>query len=277
MIYTSPARSITLVDYGYKNNPFVAYENLAALGTLGGTATLTGGAAVNAVSAGTYSSWLPDISGTTAIFQVSFASAQTINFAAIAAHNLGTLGGSLAVEYSTDNVSWVDGGCGVVAPADNKPMAFRMADISARYWRFSFSGLTVADPLYVNVAFLGLDLIFPRRFYQGFSPVISPTEVQLQSNVSVGGNNLGSSVVTEGSTIKAPFRLIKPDFVREDMAAFTPHFNRGGGFFFGWRCFDFPTDIYYCWRDGATLRPSIDGPRDFMAFELNMRVHEASA
>lgn len=277
MIYTSIARSIALVDYGLKNNPFVAYDNLAATGTLSGTATLAGGAAVNAVSAGTYSSWLPNISGTTAIFQVSFAAAKTINFAAIAAHNLGTLGGSVAVQYSADNVTWADGGCGVVTPTDNTPMAFRMADISARYWQFSFSGLTAAAPLYVSVAFLGLDLIFPRRFYQGFSPVVSPTEVQLQSNVSVGGNLMGSSVITEGSTLKAPFRLIPPAFVRVDMAAFTPYFNRGGGFFFGWRAFDFAADVHYCWRDGATLRPSIDGPRDFMGFELNMRVHEVAA
>lgn len=274
MIYTSPARSIALVDCGRKNNPFVAYDNLAALGTLGGTATLTGGAAVNAVSTGTYSSWLPNISGTTAIFQVSFAATETISFAAIAAHNLGTLGGSLAVEYSADNVTWVDGGCGVVTPANNAPVAFRMVDISARYWRFAFSGLTAAAPLYVSVAFLGQELIFPRRFYQGFAPVVSPTEVQLQSNVSVGGNLLGSSIVTEGSTVKAPFRLIPPDFVRSDMAALIPHFNRGGGLFFGWRPSDFAADLHYCWRDGATLRPTIEGPLDFMSFELNLRVYE---
>lgn len=276
MIYTSPARAIALFDNKIANNPFAAFDNLAASATLGGTPTLAGGAAANAVAVGTYSYWLPNVTGTTATFQVTFATAETITFAALAAHNASTLGATVAVERSADGVTWVDGGCGIVTPANGSPMAFRMpaSGPAARYWRFAFAGMTAADPLYVGVAFLGQELIFPRRFYQGFAPVVSPTEVQLQSNVSVGGNLMGSSIVTEGSTIKAPFRLIPPDFVRSDMAALIPHFNRGGGLFFGWRPSDFAEDLHYCWRDGATLRPTIEGPRDFMSFELNLRVYE---
>ena len=276
MIYTSPERAIALFYNQVENNPFVAFENLAALAALGGTSTLAGGAAANAVTGETYSYWLPNITGTTAVLQVTFAAATVVTLAAIAAHNVSALGATVAVERSADGITWVDGGCGIVTAANDSPMAFRMpaSGPAVRYWRFAFAGMAAADPLHVGVAFVGRELIFPRRFYQGFSPVISPTEVQLQSNVSVGGNLLGSSVVTEGSTVKVPLRLIPPAFVRDDMAAFIPHFNRGGGLFFGWHPSDFPADLHYCWRDGATLRPTIDGPLDFMSFELNMRVYE---
>lgn len=274
MIAISSARAIELFSAKAGDNPFVAYQNLAATATLGGTSTLADGSAANAVTGTTADYWLPNVTGTSALFAPTFATATSVSLVAIAAHNLGTLGATVQVKYSTDNISWTDSGVGFLAPTDNSPIVVRMAAASARYWQIEITGLTAGDPVYAGVVFFGNDLVMPMRFYQGFAPVISPTEVELQSNVTVGGNLVGSSIVAKGSTISAPFRLIPPSFTRGDLLPFIPHFNAGKGFFFGWRPETYPQDVHYCWRDGDAIRPTNEGPRDFMAFSINARVYE---
>ena len=180
-IVNAPNRVTELTAAGYLENPFVAWNNSAALSTtiLGGTSTLTDGAAANAVSGTTYDYWLPDVTGTTARFEVKFPAALGINCAAIAAHNLADLGGSIALRRSTDGgASYSATGLGgTITPTDNGPIVFRVAStgIDAAAWQFNFTGLTAGDPLFVGVAFFGTDMIFPRRFYKDFAPVLSPT------------------------------------------------------------------------------------------------------
>jgi len=272
MITASTARAAALVSAETSNNPFVAYENLGAAATLGGTTTLSGGPASNAVTGSTYDYWLPDVAGTTAELEFDFGSATSLTFASIAAHNAGTLGASIAVEHSTDAITWTDSGCGVIAATDDV-MAFRFVATSKRYWRFAFTGLTASDALAVGVAFLGNELIIPRRLYQGFAPIMSPTEVQLQSNVSAGGNLLGSSTIARGSSLSATISHIPATFMRGDFLPFIPHFNNGGGFFFAWRPTKYVADVHYCWRDGGTIRPSNTGPLDMMVIEFNARAY----
>lgn len=277
MIYTASARTTALTSAGQLDNPFVAYDNLMAAATLGGTTTLTDGAAANAVTGTTYDYWLPDISATTAILTADFGSAVVISFAALAAHNLSDLGGSVQVQNSADGISWSNAGVTAITPTDNTPIAFRLSTSATakQYWRFAFAGLTAGDPLYVGVAFLGDDLVMPTRFYGGFAPVLTPTEVQLQSNVSVGGNLLGSSIVSRGSTLAASFRHITAATMRSDILPMIRQFNTGSGFFFGWRPSTFDEDVHYCWRDGDVARPANDGGLDYMSFTMQMRVFEA--
>jgi hypothetical protein len=276
----STSRTAELTAAGQLENPFIAWSNLAALSTsiLGGTSTLTDGAAANAVSGTTYDYWLPSIGGTTAQFSVKLASSQNLSCFAIAAHNLATLGGTVAVQRSTDGGgTWSGAGPLTNTPTDNGPIVFRGATsgLSAADWRFAFTGLTAAAPLYMGVAFFGNETVFSRRFYKDFAPAMSPTEVQLQSNVSVGGNLLGNSVVAQGSTLTASFRNLDAAWVRANMVPFLPHYNKGKGFFFGWRPTTYPQDVDYCWREGATLRPVNAGPLAFMSLEMQMRAHES--
>lgn len=277
MIYTATARAADLAANGEENNPFVAHTNAGASATLSGTAVLTDGAATNAFTGTTYDYWLPNVSGTTAELEMQFGADASYSFAAIAAHNLSDYGATVSVQNSADGITWADAGAGTVTPADNAPIAWRMAASGndADYWRFYITGLTASDPIYIGVAFLGNDLVMPRRFYQGFSPVLQPTEVALQSNVSEGGNYVGSSVVRRGSTLQAQFDYLAPAFVRgTGFQAFQTDFNNGAPFFFGWRPQKYPEDLHYCWRTGNVIRPENTGPKDFMGYQFSARVHE---
>lgn len=273
-IATSSAKWAELSAAGYLNNPFVAWSNLGASATLGGTAVVTGGDRANAVTGSTYDKWRPDVTGTLAVLKFDFGAATSINFAAIAAHNASDYTATVVVEYSADDVTYTGGGAGAISPTDNKVMAWRMATISARYWRFRFTNLTAGDDLSVGVAFLGNELVITRRFYQGFMPVLTPTDVQLQSNVSVGGQLLGGSVISRGSTLSARIANVDESFVRStDWLAFQTAFGEGQGFFFAWRPEKYASDVYYCARAGDVIRPENSGPRDLMSLQIDARVY----
>lgn len=272
-IVTTDLRNIELADASVQNNPFVVWTNLAAAATLGGTAVLVGGDRANAVSGSTYDKWRPDVTTTEAVLSFDLGAAAAVTFAAVAGHNAAALGATVAVEKSADGSTWV--AVASVAPTDEKPIAFRFeVGIEVRYWRLRFTGLTVADPLAVAVAFLGNDLIIPRRLYQGFAPVLTPTEVQLQSNVSVGGHLLGSSTISRGSMLSAEISNVPASFIRSaDWLAFQTAFGEGKGFFFAWRPMKYTSDLHYCARDGGVIRPENTGPRDLMAIKFSARVY----
>lgn len=278
MIITASARTTALTALGQVDNPFAAWSDQAATATLSsGDGVLTDGALANAVSGTTYDYWLANVAGTATSFQVTFPTARTISFGGIAAHNLFTLGASVLVQRSTNSGgTWTDAGAGTHTPTDNSAIGFRMitSGNDAADWRFRITGLAAAAPIYVGVAFFGTDMVFPRRFYKDFAPAIQPTEVQLQSNVSVGGNLLGNSIVAQGSTMNAQIRNLDPSFIRGEMLNFIPHYNKGKGFFFGWRPSTYTQDLDYCWREGAALRPVNSGPLNLMSIELPMRAFE---
>lgn len=275
MIYPSNTRAIQLNAEGLDNNPFIAWANLAKGKTYSGTTTLADGSAANAFAGTTYDYWMPDVSGATATLIVDMGAATACDFAALAAHNLKDWGATVALAHSPDNSTYTDCGVGTVTPGDNGPVVFRFGSTSRRYWRWTFGGLTAGDDIAVGVAFLGAETVIPRRFYQGFSPVITPTEVQLQSNVSVGGNLLGSTVIGTGSVVSATVNNVDPVFIRgAAFLDFMAKFNRGQPFFFGWRPVKYPGDVHYCWRDGAVIRPTNSGPRDLMSFALECRAYD---
>jgi hypothetical protein len=274
MIYTTTPRAAALLASGEENNPFLAWDNLLASATLSGTAVLTDGARANAVAGTTYDFWLPDVTSSTAIFSADLGTSTALTFAAVVGHNVHDLAGTVRVQSSPDNTTWTDVS-DLATPGDGSPIVLRWVSASARYWRFVFGGLTSGDDLYAAALFMGRETIIPRRLYQGFSPVIVPTEVQLQSNVSVGGNLMGSSVVMEGSTLTADLRNVDPAFIRgAAFKDFMQSFNRGKPFYFSWRPTKYPEDVHYCWRDGAVIRPDNAGPRDFMAFSINARAYD---
>ena len=278
-IYISSARTTELGTQ--TDNPFIGYSNFGALSTtvLSGAATLTDGAAANAMDGTTFDYWLPNVSGSVARLQIALPAPQVVSLVGIAAHNIRTLSASVQVQRSIDGgANWSDAGAGVQTPTDNDAIVFRMTtnvSNAAANWRIGVSGLTTSDPLYIGVALFGVELLFPERFFDGYSPPITPTEVQLQSNVAVGGNLLGSSVISQGSTISTEFSYMSPAFVRGEFKTMASAFNKGDGIFFGWRPSRFPSDVHYCWRNGGTLRPVNAGGLDKMSASFSAQVFEA--
>lgn len=270
------ALASTLASAGTENNPFFGWFNR---GANSGTHTTGVGTAVNAAAMAytgtTYDAWIATPSSGNASLQTVFASgAASLTFGAIAAHNLGTIGATVALQYSTNGGStWNDCGSGSVSPSDDRAIGFYFAAETADRWRFLVTGAGSSD-VEIAVAFLGNQMTVPSRIYQGYRPSLTPTNIGLQSNVSEGGNLLGSAVVRKGSMAQASFAHVPPSFLRgATWLGFQEHFNAGGGVFWAWR----PTkygDLHYAWRDGPAVAPVNSGPNDLMSADLSMRLYD---
>ena len=271
-IIISTTRAASLSASGESNNPFVAYANVAS----GGTITTSIGAEVQSALFGatgtTYDAWSVTLDTDQAAWQVVFASSTSLSFAAMSGHNLPDISGSVSIEYSLDGgTSWTDSGAGVHTPSDRQSVGLYFTSVSATHWRFLFSGTGSEGNLTASVLFLGNVTTIPQRIYQGYSPPITPNVVDLQSNVSEGGNLLGSAIVRKGSTVQASLTDISPTFIRSsEWMEFQRQFNSGAGLFWAWR----PTkygDLYYAWREGSPLAPNNSGPTELMSFDIGMR------
>ena len=194
-ILISASKAIALSSAGTSNNPIIGWDNLgySATATTDVGTEQTEGPAVNATTGSTYDAWIAQEDTGEAALQLAFGSAQSIGFAAIAAHNIGTLGATVEVQYSTDSgASWTTVASGDTSPADDQAIAWYFDAVSSDYWRLLVTDLAADDVVSVGVFFVGNALTMGQRIYQGYTPPLTPTEVDLQSNVSEGGHLLGS-------------------------------------------------------------------------------------
>lgn len=273
-ILIDPTVAAALSLAGTSNNPIVAYDNAADDGTLStGTGTEVEAAAL-AGTGTTFDAWIATPAAGAATLQLVLVSGQSLSFGGIAAHNLGTIGATVRLEYSLNSgVAWLDSGAGPITPTDDQAIVFYFDAVSTDYWRFSITGAGAND-VEISVALFSNPITIAQRIYQGYAPPITPNTVDLQSNVSEGGNLLGSATVRKGSRASAGLTHITPAFLRgSTWTSFQTHFNSGGGFFWLWR----PTkydDAFYAWRDGGVIAPTNSGPKDYMSFELGMRFYD---
>lgn len=271
-IAVSSARATALSSAEESNNPF--FTGVSLTGTLStsiGTQVLS---ADNSMTETTFDSWTatPDGSNIAAL-QLVLAGNESPKFGAIAVHNLSEVSATVSLQYSTNSGStWTDAGAGTVTPSDNQAIGWRITGITADYWRVYITGAT--DDVSIGRLWLGDEIIMPRRFYQGYAPPLTPTEVVLETNESEGAHLLGSRVIRRSSKVQASFANLEASFVRgATWLAFQRRFNDGAGTFFAWR----PTkygDLHYGWRDGGQLIPQNSGPQDRMSLEVNMRLYD---
>lgn len=271
-IATSAARAAALATSGETNNPFVGSAKLTGTASTSvGTEVLP---AANAATGTTFDPWLATPASGAVAWQLVLPSAASPNFAAIAAHNLTGREASVRLQYSTNSgSSWTDCGAGIVTPANNEAVGFRFSGITADYWRFYVTGAT--GNISIAVCWIGDDLIIPQRIYQGYRPPLSPTAVDLNTNVSEGAHLLGSAVTERGSTFQAGFSHISPAFLRgAAWSAYQRAWNGGQPAFWAWR----PTkygDLFYAWRtqQSGVIAPENTGPNELMGFTVSGRAY----
>lgn len=281
MLTISSARASALSAAGTQNNPIVAWNNLvsSAVAITSNRSTQADGALSNASSGTTYDYWMPVTSGSsgTITYQVQLPSAQSANVVALIGHDIATIGATqVTLQSSADGVSWSSTLATITAANMGGVCdAAWTTDQTARaWWRVNIEGVpALAYPTVAGV-FIGSALQIPSRVYQGLAPVISDTEVDLQSNVSAGGNLLGSSVVRRGATMTLPIEHLADTFIRgASWLSFQQSYNEGSPFIFAWRPTAYPGDLYYGWRDGSPIVPQNSGPRAFMSVQISARIY----
>lgn len=215
----------------------------------------------------TYESWKPETMP--AWWQVDFGETVVVDYLGIAAHELGTKGCTVTVQYSADASTWYDAS-DAAAPTDDSPLLLLFSPQAARHWRILLEqAASPTDAPEVGVIYLGRILTMPRPIYGGHAPITLARETVLHQSLSRGGHFLGQGFRRTGFVGQASYRHLTAAWYREHFDPFVLAARRYP-YFFAWRPGTFADECAYVWTD-EDIRPSNMGLRDFMAVSWPMR------
>jgi hypothetical protein len=248
--------------------PTILYTNYFATGTIDATSDAAGYDKENVGTESTYDSWkgvaLPDW------VYVDAGSSVACDAAAIVAHDCGTKGNTVLLAYSTDNVSWTE--VDSVAPTDDSPILFLFGSISARYWRFRFTGGT--DEPFIGVAMVGPRLTMPNGVVTPYTPMWASKQYEMLPSNSLGGQFLGNRIIRKSAETSVTFTSVTETFAEGDLRPFMEHYNQGKAFIFASGPAVFDLDVGYCWKtSGGQIRPTYDENGTWMSVSMDVQCY----
>jgi hypothetical protein len=195
------------------------------------------------------------------------ASANPVDYIAIAKHNLGSLGITVGVGYfdTSSPPNWTT----LVADstlANDSPALFRftaqpLTTISLRLGPTSLLAR-------IAVIYAGKLLVLPRKVYQGLVPINYGRIAKVTNGRSEAGNFLGRIVTQEFVKDTIPLSLIDPAYFRSYIAAFLVD-SKENPFFFAWRPQTYPAEIGYCHMTNDPA-PINEAPHGLISMSMEM-------
>lgn len=212
----------------------------------------------------TYEFWQPATA--TAFWILTPPSDETIDYCCIAAHNLGSSGATLQVQFQMSPTTW---GVltNVTAITDDSPIFVIFQPITAPAFR-----IRVAGPVRprIGVVRFGQALQMPQPLYAGHTPLILSRQTTMRSNKSTTGEFLGRTRLRNARSTQITWEHLRADWVRQNWIPFQFAMEEDP-FFLAWRPIRFPNDVGYCYVDGGSLpAPSNMGVLDFMQVSMNV-------
>lgn len=201
----------------------------------------------------TFDGWKPITAGVVH-YTIDLGTAQPVDYWGLNSHTLGTNGGSIKLQYSSDNFAADTNDFDVlISPADDKTLFQSLAlPITARYWRFEVTSTPVSI---LAVLSLGLALESARGTEVGF---VLPRQARMNTvigNVSDGGAFLGRSVIRRGFKSQINYSIQTLAYARGEWNTFLDHAELKP-FFFSWNPkYDDPV---YCWMVGDPVNVAFD-------------------
>lgn len=246
MIYIAPGASDV-------DKPSALFDNLFIQGAVtGGSAP--DGPVTNAITGSTWDYWYPNVSSTSAI-SVSLPNQRYADAAFIDAHNLGTSGGQVRVQRSTDNGgSWTTI-YDWVSTLDNNPLMFLFPGGNGNAYRIEHRNATNSA---IGVVMIGKRLIFPFGVDDRYTSFPHARRIDVMGGNSLGGQFLGQKIIRRGGNNSITFPLLDAQWVDVDMYPFESHYNTGKPFAFATKPSFRANDLAYCWRPdrASELRPT---------------------
>ncbi len=238
---------------GARSTPRFAYENLFEddAATVSVSSEDDGFEKENAYDWNPTTFWKPTAGGDQWM-AASFSSAQPVNYIAFFAHNIGTNGGTVQLQYSTDGGStWLDA-LTPITPLSTECFYRRFTQRMAADWRVV---VTSVDPCALGLLSIGVDFALEHGDWKGFSPPVYNRDTQVTNVTSEGGVLLGRSIIAQGSKM-----AVNPEFMSEAFAEATwlPFMEHAElkPFFFLWNPDDKPAEASFCWTDKKITGPA---------------------
>lgn len=239
----------------------IGYQSFCTPTNVTASSEAAGFPAADAVNPFTNEAWQP--ATLPATWSVDFGTGVDSDYIGIAGHTLHTDKCTAKIEYSTDAVTWTT--LKDLSPSDGSPIMLLFNNTTARYWRFSITGLT---PPRIAVIFIGKALVMQRAIYGGHSPITLSRRTEITSIESDGGQYMARSIIRKGNAASYEWKYLTAAWYRQYFDPFVKYARRGS-FFIAWRPSKFPLEVGYGVSNGD-ISPSNMGSMDYMQVTLPM-------
>jgi hypothetical protein len=256
------------VEGAARDKPVLLFRSIMPDATVTPTTETADGSAQNAVSATTFDFWSP--TAVPASLDVDAAADEDCDMLCIAAHNLGTLNGSVELQQETAPDTYVTV-AGPVFPEDDTPIMLAFDEVTTDGWRI----VVTADSAFaIGVIMLGQSLTIPGGVIPPYVPMNSAMNIASQTNKSLNGHYLGTRITKREITNRVNFASVRSEWAEANLPEFEAHINEGGAFFFAAAPTKLPSDTAYCWRaDGGELRPSYTAGAELVNISLDLEAY----
>lgn len=228
---------------------YIFYDNLLVsplVDSITASTETAGFSVANAYDWRTTSYWSPTASGAQTITSV-FDSAVTADYFAIYRHNLGTIGGTVKLQYSLDSgSSWLDATTATTL-TDNQLKIILFNSVSATHWRVYFS--LTSTGFYCGVLMFGEAFNLYRGMPPGFVLPHQARKNTIMNQKTEGGQFAGRAITLRGAKTTILNKAIPANWYRENIEPFILHAEKYP-FLFSWNHTDRPDDACWCETDG---------------------------
>ena len=244
------------------DHPRIMYDDIVNAATLTPSTEETGFEAVNIADYLTWDFWKP--TALPATLEIESLAAADVDYALIAAHNLGTVGASISIDY-WDGAAWVEI-VSEVSPGNDSVLAFLFTSVTSNKFRLNVSGGATMPS--VGVFMLGTALAVERKLYKQHTPITLGRRTLIRPQSSEAGQWLGRSIQRDGVATTITFNNLTSAWVRASLDPFIVA-ARTRAFGWAWRPADYPAEVAYCQAVGD-INPVNSGPRDFMSVSFKV-------
>ena len=224
---------------------YVGYNNILETGTVTVTSEATGFPKENAYDWLSWDYWKATAAGTVYI-TVDMGSNTTVDYWALAFHDLADHSGTIKPQYSTDNFSADTNDLDTVqTPTDNQMIFRPVTSVNVRYYRFEISSTTLASA--IGALSLGQALTLERGM-RGFMTPYHGRNKKILNSIGETGNPLGSTVYALGQKFTIDQMNVSTTWIDANWEALINHIEIKR-FFFMHDYENAPTEVAFCWAD----------------------------
>jgi hypothetical protein len=265
MIYVQP--SIVLAQTPEQANAgWIGYRNILTRENTTASFEDADHPILNLVNNTTNQYW--EATGTTEEWvKVADASANTVDYFALAKHNLGSTGATIKLQKSVDGTTWVDVTTEVM-PGDDYAIMYRFTAVAANFWRLLITPGTAA-PI-IAVMHLGRLLVLQRNIYGGHTPFTLGRWANTIAGSSENNQLLGRVTKARGLKSNVNLKNLTPEWYRTNMDPFVEAAMENTYFFWAWRPASYPNEIGYAGLDGD-VDVSNMGVKDLMQMSFALK------
>lgn len=250
------------------NFPIALFTNFMKLFPISASSEAVGFPVQNVIDDNTFDFWQPTSSPSN--LTVTRDQNFLVTHACLAAHNLGSEGITVSLEYElTPGSGWIP--LAEITPTDNSTIIIAVTGTSARGFRFYFSGGIPS----VGVAYMGSGIVFDTGILPGYVPLYMSQEVELLTSKSLSGQFIGNRIHKKSATNSFQLNILDKSFVQGELFQnFLTRYTNGDPFFFASNPIGIPDDAVYCWRpDGAYMRPALTDGGLFYNIEMSLEAY----